>query len=391
MDLDHLAAQAPTIMLALEAHRVLDVPTANWFGIFPDATALSNTLRDARTGRVPQKWFSPLATKDSNPALRYRLGTYGIILIGRLCGVPIPKPEPAPLDRAEVVARWAVETVKTHGACLIRANVSKALRVSVAAHEQGWDLTGVTLMGGGEPPTPAKVRGITRTGARWVPNYFLTETGAIGFGCAQPADGNDIHFFKDMLAFIQTPVTVSGTETTANAFYFTTLLPTAPKLMLNVETDDDGVVEERSCGCPLEAYGFTDHLRHIRSFRKLTGEGVTLIGSEMIRILEEVLPMRFGGSPLDYQLLEEEDESGFTRLSLIVSPRIKIADEAMVINTVLDALRQSNGAADLAQAHWRQAKTLQVKRTEPIWTARGKFMPFYLTRRSDRSSGAGQT
>ena len=73
--------------------------------------------------------------------------------------------------------------------------------------------------------------------------------------------------------------------------------------------------------CPLERYGYTEHISRIRSYSKLTGEGVTLVGSEMLRILEEVLPSRFGGSPLDYQLLEEEDEQGFTRLHLLVSPK----------------------------------------------------------------------
>jgi len=92
---------------------------------------------------------------------------------------------------------------------------------------------------------------------------------------------------------------VPGSDITVDAFHFTTLLPTARKLLLNVESDDYGVVETRSCGGPLESYGYTEHLRQIRSFRKLTGEGVTLVGSEMLRILEEVLPARFGGSPLD--------------------------------------------------------------------------------------------
>ena len=96
---------------------------------------------------------------------------------------------------------------------------------------------------------------------------------------------------------------------------------------MNVESDDYGVIEEQSCGCPLECYGYTEHLREIRSFRKLTGEGVALVGSDMVRILEEVLPGRLGGSPLDYHLMEEEDADGFTRLSLVVSPRIEIADE----------------------------------------------------------------
>ena len=45
-----------------------------------------------------------------------------------------------------------------------------------------------------------------------------------------------------------------------------------------------------------EGYGFTTHLREVRSYSKLTGEGVTLIGDEMIHLLEHVLPARFGGS-----------------------------------------------------------------------------------------------
>jgi hypothetical protein len=206
--------------------------------------------------------------------------------------------------------------------------------------------------------------------------------------CALPIDLNDQHFFKDSLGLIQHTRQVPGSEFSVDAFLFTTLLPTAPKLMLNVESDDYGIIENRSCGCPLESYGFTEHLRDIHSFRKLTGEAVTLAGSEMIRILEEVLPAKFGGSPLDYQLMEEEDEQGFTRVNLLVSPKINITDEAPVIEAVWQALSQSSVAADLARAHWSQAKTLRVKRMEPIWTARGKLMPLHLARRSQQSNVA---
>ena len=48
---------------------------------------------------------------------------------------------------------------------------------------------------------------------------------------------------------------VPGFDITVDGFCFTTLLPTAPKLLLNAEIDDYGVVETRSCGCPLESYG----------------------------------------------------------------------------------------------------------------------------------------
>lgn len=281
-----------------------------------------------------------------------------------------------------MVARWAARALKARKGCLIRTSVSRALRVCIAAQKEGIDLTGATFLGGGEPPTPAKVHGITATGARWAPSYYFIEAGLVGMGCARPADGNDIHFFKDILSLIQCSRKVPGWDVTVDTFYFTSLLPTAPKLLLNVESDDYGVIENRSCGCPLETYGSTEHLRDIRSFRKLTSEGVTLVGSEMVKILEETLPELFGGSPLDYQLLEEEDDHGFTRLSLLVSPKVEIKDEAEIIKVVLEALGRSSVAADLARAIWSQARTLQVKRMEPVWTDRGKLMPLHIVKRS---------
>jgi hypothetical protein len=132
----------------------------------------------------------------------------------------------------------------------------------------------------------------------------------------------------------------------------------------------------------MEEYGFSEHLRHVYSYRKLTGEGVTLVGSEIIKILEEVLPVRFGGSPLDYQLVEEEDEQGFTRLSLLVNPNLEIRNETEVIQTLLEELGKSSVAADLARTIWDQANTFRVKRMNPIWTARGKFIPLRLMERA---------
>ena len=381
IDLDHLSALAPLYVLGDHAHGVLHTPRVIWFGILPDSSGINNILTYGRSGQLPQKWFSPVIGHDVKPALKHRLATRYIVAAGRLCGVPIPWPEVVRIEQASVIARWAAETLKARRACLIRTQVSKALRICLAAREQGLDLSGAVFVGGGEPPTPGKIELITGTGARYIPNYFFSEAGAVGIGCARPADVNDIHLFKDVLALIQYPRQVPGAEIMVDAFHFTTLLPTAPKLMLNVESDDYGLVEQRSCGCPLESYGYTEHIRHIRSFSKLTGEGVTLVGSEMVRILDEVLPAKFGGSPLDYQLAEEEDGHGFTRLSLFVSPKVQNVDEKEVIETVLDAMRRSSVAADLAQAHWRQAQTLRVQREEPVWTDRGKLNPLHLAKK----------
>ena len=92
-----------------------------------------------------------------------------------------------------------------------------------------------------------------------------------------------------------------------------------------------------------------------------------------------MLPERFGGSPLDYQLLEEEDEGGLTRLSLVVSPRVNLPDEQAAVRAVLDASR--TGRRAFAAAVWEQAGSLQVKRMEPVWSAGGKFLPLCVSER----------
>jgi len=152
-------------------------------------------------------------------------------------------------------------------------------------------------------------------------------------------------------------------------------------MLLNVELDDCGVVEARRCGCPLESLGLTMHVRDVRSFGKLVGEGVSLLGSEMSQILEEILPARFGGSPLDYQL-EESDEDGYTRLVLIVDPGVAIPDEGAVIDTVLAALRDISTAADVARAFWQHGNTFRVRRARPLKTSRGK-QPLLIRRSAD--------
>jgi hypothetical protein len=386
VDLDHLATFVPHLILEHHIQSGLKAPLAVWFGTLPDPTGINSILIRSRYGSVPAKWFSPVSDQSPKSPLKSRLVTQGILMAGRLYGVPLPRPEPVSLDQAAIIARWAAKTVSAHGACLITTHTSQALRICIAALEEGLDLNNVTISGGGEPPSAAKVKTITRSGARWVPKYITVEAGPVGMGCAQPLDENDMHFLKDALALIQYPRQVPGAEITVQAFHFTSLLPAAPKLLLNVESDDYGIVETRACGCPFEAHGYTEHLRKIQSFRKLTGEGVTLVGSDMLHILEEVLPSRFGGSPLDYQLLEEENQQGFTRLSLLVNPEIQIENESAIIKTIIETLKRKVGqhqALDL----WKQAETLRVKRQKPILTARGKFVPLHKSKWSTRQTG----
>lgn len=393
MDLETMAAQIPQFALWRHAHRLLDGPLAIWRGTLPDPTGLGLNLRAAVYGGVPAKWFTPMTRSHFRPPLKDRLATSATIGIGRMCGVSFPTPEPVPIDQAVVLARWAANAVREHGSCSISTPVSLAVRICLTALDEGIDLTGLKFMSGGEPVTAARVRVVNEAGASLIPHYISVDSGPVGIGCARPSAYDDVHFLRDALALIQHPRTLSGTDTTVDAFYFTSLRPTAAKILVNVESDDYGVVEERSCGCDLGEVGYTHHLSQIRSFGKLTGEGVTLVGSEMIRILEEVLPERFGGTPLDFQLLEEEDENGLTRLTLLVSPRVSIGSDDEVVATVLEALGRSSAAADIARAFWQQTNTFRVRRAEPVWTNRGKLPPIRVgdraSTRSPSSTPAG--
>jgi hypothetical protein len=377
VDLDHLAAQTPQVLLARHAHGINELPMAVWREPLPAPTGVGTILRAAKCGRVPERWFSPITDEDIRLPAKQRLANATLVRLGRVFGAPIPSPEPVRLDEAIRIARWAVRRSAQAGGCVIGTTVSLSMRISLAAQQEGLDLTNVVFAGGSEPPTGAKVEAITRSGARWIPGYYSVETGAIGLGCARPLDGNDLHFMEDSLALIQRRREVPGHKAEIDAFCFTSLLPSASKILLNVESDDFGEVETRDCGCALGELGFGRHLRHVRSFRKLTGEGVTLVASEMERVLGEVLPARFGGSALDYQLLEEEDDRAFSRLSLLVDPGVSIDDEDAVIEVVLDALSGSSPAANLAQGLWRQAGTLRVRREAPRWTSRGKLLPLH--------------
>ena len=378
-DFDHIAAGAPMQMLMLDAYGLLKAPAAHWMHILP-GTGLRFLFQRAYFGEYSERWYSSMGWTASKSWPKYDLATLYMISWSRLLGLPIPFPEIVPLDEAVVIARWIRDTVAKRGRCFLSSNVSHALRVAIAAQEAGIDLSGATFRVGGEPITASKVRIIEESGVRIVPAYGMVEISTVGLGCPNGSHPDDVHLARDTVALVTHSHPVDGADVTVPAFRLTTLTDTVTKVMLNVQVDDYGVVEERACGCPLEAYGYTVHLHDIRSYSKLLGEGVTLIGNEMLHILEHVLPTRFGGTAMDYQLSEEEDQQSLTRLYLIVSPRVAVRDERELVATLIEALRASSPAAGVAGTVWRQAETIRVKRAEPVWTARGKLLPLHIQR-----------
>ena len=189
---------------------------------------------------------------------------------------------------------------------------------------------------------------------------------------------DDVHLLKDSQALIQHRREVPFAKASVDAFLFTSFLPRATKILLNVECGDYGVVETRRCGCKLEELGFTEHIYNIRGFDKLTGEGMTFIGTDLLRVIEEVLPAKFGGTSTDYQMVEEEDRKGQTRLTIVASPEVGVIDDDEFIQTVLTELRKGRSGQRMMANMWSQAKTLRVKRMSPHTTARGKLLPLHI-------------
>ena len=381
IDFDHMAAVVDQANVYFRSMTGRDAPMAVWFPVLPASSGLMAILMMAVMGMKTERWFTPVTSADMKIPFKYRLATGYARLMARVFGIRTPGPEPVTVNDARIVARWAAASLAEYGECTLATYTSLAVRVALAAREEELDLTGCAIYGTGEPATPAKIRAITSSGASYRGSYGFTEGGLVALSCGNPVNGSDMHLYRDAWAVLQSQVQVPASSLTVDAFCFTGLLATAPKIMLNVELDDYGVLERRDCGCPLMEL-FPDHIRDVYSFRKLTGEGMTLVGSTMLRILEEVLPEVYGGSALDYQLMEEEDENGFTRLTIVVSPLVGPLDETRLIDTVLSEVARDSPGADLAHAVWRDAGTFRVKRADPTWSTLGKLLSLRPAKRN---------
>jgi len=297
---------------------------------------------------------------------------------GRFSGAKWPTPEYVRFDDAFQVAEWMSREIEEHGGCCLATYTNNAVRVCHAAKEKDLDLRGAKFITGGEATTRAKRAEIEAVGATACPIYGFTEGGAVGAGCFSPSEADDVHLFEDSLALISHPRPVSHANITVDAFLFTSLLPSTAKVLLNVEIGDYGVIESRSCGCKFEQLGFTKHLHDIRAFDKLTGEGMSLVGTDLVRIIEEVLPGKFGGASIDYQIAEEEDERGHTRVCILASPAVGRINEDQLKETMIAELRKGKSPQKVAAEIWSHANTLRVKREYPRITPRGKLMPLHV-------------
>lgn len=385
IDFDYLVQRSFYDAVLLNIHDALYSPIANWFPVFPGAPGINSSLRFAHIGNPPKRWFTQVDKNNLKVNWEKRLGTNYIIHMSRFLGVPMAKPEFVDLNNAYEVAKWASEALGSHQNCVIYTFASSAVRVCMAAREHDLNLKGTRFFVTGEPLTPQKRKEIEVTGARAVPVYGISEAGVVAAGCNHNHGASDhCHYFKDTIAITSYKRSVPLCDAEVNALLFTSLLYESPKILLNVEMGDYGELYSRSCGCDFDRLGFDQCVSQIRSYEKLTGEGVTFVDTDFIHIMEHVLPEKFGGQSTDYQLVEEEDGKGITRLNLLVSPSVGNIDEEAVIRTFITSLRNAENSpeswAQSGSQMWSQVGTIRIKREHSVPTKRAKILPFHVAK-----------
>jgi hypothetical protein len=257
---------------------------------------------------------------------------------------------------------------------------SSAVRLCQAAEAAGLELKGAQFTLTSEPLTEARLDAIGRSGATAAPRYGTVECGPIGYGCLAPRAADEVHLLHDLHALIQPGTEGQLLGLPPDALFISSLRPTAPLVLLNVSLGDHARVTTPSCGCALDMLGWTTHLDTIRSFEKLTAGGMTFAGTEVIRVLEHVLPARFGGGPMSYQLVEDETAAGHPRLRLFVDPAAGPLSHDAVADAFLTAISPGSGAERVMALLWRNSGMVQVERRAPLVTATGKLLHLHLLR-----------
>jgi hypothetical protein len=351
--------------------------------ILPGATGLYAVLRRARERRR-LAWFCAGGSwrRDGH----YRLATHAAVLLARSRGCPAPFPVFLAKGDFTPAARWLAERRREGLACSASGMTSAVTRVAAAALDHGLDISGATFQCGGEALTDTKRALMARAGVTPVIGYHISELGAIGHACRRMADGNRVHHYSESTAIVSHRRRVPLADVEVDSLLFTTLLPFAPLVLINVEMDDAARVGPSRCECTLARAGWTTEIRDIFSFGKLTGQGMTLVGSDILHVLESALPARFGGHPGDFQLVEREGAHQ-TEMDLLVSPRLGAAPHDVHAAFLAEVRKRQYGLQ--AERIWTQSQALRVVMAEPVPTRTGTVHPLRLlgaARESARAS-----
>jgi hypothetical protein len=386
IDLAFVRDCAADTLLALDARGAGACAKAHWQ--VPGGGAIARLVEYSSFGAPAARWFSQIDPGDPMLHPRYRWSARLMRWTSQLAGVPLPRPEHVPLDDPRPILTWMTESLRAGARPHLFSFTSSAVALCQAASRAGIDLTGAYLTVVGEPVTATRMNVMRRLGAEVAVRYAIIECSSIGHGCLSPEAADEVHFLSDLHALVRPGpgVTVAGVP--PRGLLLSSLRLAAPFVLLNVSMGDEAEVTERSCGCPLARLGWGTHLHTIRSREKLTAGGMTFLDTDVVRVLEEELPARFGGGPTDYQLVEDEGTDGRPRLRLLAHPALGALDEARVVDAFLTAVGRRGGAEEVMARMWHDAGFLKLDRRPPYATPSGKILHLHVRRATQQGAAA---
>jgi len=377
--LDWLSLRALGTAVFSSAHDLYSYSHALYDAILP-ANSLNHLLTNAKIGMRTERWFARrIPANNTLEKLYFRSVTYLIVLMGKRFGPNFPRPEFLSIQDIRRIVDWIAVEKRSGRNCYIITVASSAVRIAQMAWKLGVSLEGTKFNVAGEPFTEAKAKTIEKVGATSTSRYSYGGGNPVGFGCARPIHRDEIHVNQHLVAAISNPKPVPQVEEQIHPLLLTTLHSAAPRLLLNVENGDYVVTEERECGCALEKVGLKLHLHHIRSYEKFTSEGMNYFYGDLYELFEKVFPSEFGGEPGDYQLVEEEEHDGQTRLALKVHPSVDNLDESKLLERLRIALANGSRGNRFMTGVWQEAGSFKLKREIPHASPRGKILPLHIS------------
>jgi hypothetical protein len=384
MDLRTVRERAVYRYLALAAQGGVGWHHALW--VVPGSSPILVMLQFAAGGMSVARWFSQVDPAAPSLPAGYRWSGRGLRVAAWLAGRRFPAPIYVTPDDALPIVQWIREVRRSGGVPHVRTFPSSAVRIGQAAAAAGVDIAGSRFTVFGEPLTPVHLDVLRRAGAIARPSYSTVECGPIAGACAAPLMADDTHLHHDRHAVVQPGVGADVGGLPSDGLLLTTIQPDAPLILLNVSLGDRAILDRRACGCPQEGVGWTTHLHTIRSFEKLTAGGMTVVDADVIPVLDERLPRRFGGGPTCYQLVEITSDSS-PALELLVHPALGRLDERAVRDAFLESIAALSPAGRVAALRWRAEGLPRVRRGPPLATATRKN--HHLHQRSPAMAASG--
>ena len=336
------------------------------------AAVASRQLACAKCNKTFQHWF----VSEQMTSTKDRL--YAACINGlarRTAG--FPRPKIVPFSEPNVILACLFDLLRAGKKVCLNTAPSAAVKLSAAAMDKNRYLSGVSFLLGAEPLTSAHRHTIEMSGARAIPLYGSSEAPWIGGQCRHPEWPDEVHLLLDGYAVILDPADMSNEDGQGNRLLLTSLHHASPKVLLNTDIGDRGILTTRRCDCLYDRLGCRVSLHRIRSSEKITAFGVTIAVSDVYYVLNEIFPKRFGGTAGDYQLVETHDPQGQPRYTLLVAPDLPSLEERALPAAFLSELGKIRASYGFMVTTWSRENLIRVRRSKPIRTFRGKVLAFY--------------